>query len=149
MVFLKANKAEGSFLGMGTHVWLEIIDGKGERTTFSGAKNGKLLHVIRDYKRDYDRGHDHGVLEILPPEGMSDEEWVEALMSSALEVQDEMHGKFAFSGVWPRGKSFTGIPRSNCCCVAVRIVEGAGGKIPNGKIRGVLPGLGRGWIDYL
>jgi hypothetical protein len=149
MVCLKANRAEGSFLGMGTHVWLEITLGNGERTSFSGAKNGKLLHVVRDYKRDHHRGHDHGLLEIAPPEGMSDEEWGQAVINAALVIQDEMHGNFVFNGVWPWGKTMAGNPRSNCCCVASKIITAAGGKIPDGRIRGVLPGLGRGWRDYL
>ncbi|MGJ8656544.1 MAG: hypothetical protein ACSHX6_08830 [Akkermansiaceae bacterium] len=134
---------------MGTHVWLEIIRGSGERTTFSGAKNGKILHVVRNYKRDYDRGHDHGLLEISAPDGMNDEEWGEAVMAAALVVQAEMHGNFAFNGVWPWGKTRAGVPRSNCCCVASRIIRIAGGVMPLGRIRGVLPGLGRGYRDYL
>ncbi len=149
MVFLKANKAEGSFLGRGTHVWLEVRNEDGEKTTFSGAKSGKLLHVVTDYKRDYDRGHDRGILEILRPEGMDEKVWGEAVISAAEEVQAEMHGNFAFNGFWPWGETRSGMPRSNCCYVASEIIRRAGGEIPSGQIRGVLPGLGRGLEDYL
>ena len=149
MVLIKANLAEGSLFGMGTHVWLEIIDYNGEKTTFSGARNGKQLHVLRDYKRDYERDAQHGLLEISPPLGMDERKWDEAVISSALEIQKEMHKGYVFNGVWPWGKTRAGIPRSNCCWVVRNIIERAGGKIPKGKIKGVLPGLGRGWRDYL
>ena len=148
MVFIKANLAEGSFLGLGTHIWLEIIDYKGDKTTFSGSRSGKLLHVLQDYKRDYERAADHGLLEVLPPRGMDEESWGEEVISSALEIQDEMHEGFAFNGVWPWGKTLSGVPRSNCCVVVRNIVERAGGAVPDGKIKGVQPGLGRGLQDY-
>jgi len=148
MVFLKANKAEGSFLGRGTHVWLEILGGD-KKTTFSGSKCGKMLHVLRDYKRDYGRDHARGIIEIPAPSGSSDAEWREAVEAAALEVQNEMHDHYAFNGFWPWGKNGDGIPRSNCCCVAQKIIERAGGEIPKERLRGVLPGLGRGWVDYL
>ena len=149
MVFIKANIAEGSFLGIGTHVWLEIIDHRGEKTTFSGSRNGKLLQVLRDYKRDFDRDAKHGLLEVSPPQGMSEKEWGAAVISAALKIQEEMHEGYAFNGVWPWGKTRGGVPRSNCCWVVRNIIERAGGEIPNGRIKGVLPGLGRGWRDYL
>jgi len=149
MVVLKANKAEGSFLGRGTHVWLEVTNKAGQRITFSGAKNGIRLDVIKNYKRDYDRAHDRGFIEISPLAGMNEDEWDEAVLEAAIEVQKEMHGKYAFSGIRPWGKNSSGISRSNCCCVAVNIIERAGGEIPKGKIKGVVPGLGRGWRGYL
>lgn len=149
MVLVKANRAEGSFLGFGTHVWLEIIDQAGKRTTFSGSRNDKLLHVIRDYKRDYDRDAKHGLLEVEPPAGMSEGEWADAVISAAIEIQQEMHGGYAFNGFWPWGKTRKGVPRSNCCWVVRKVIERAGGKLPNGRIKGVLPGLGRGVRDYL
>jgi hypothetical protein len=149
MVFIKSNIAEGSFLSRGTHVWLEILDDKGHKTTFSGSKRGGMLHVLRDYKRDFDRDHHRGLLEILPPEGMSENDWTEAVTSAAVEIENEMHGNYAFNGIWPRGETRAGVARSNCCRVVVNIIERAGGKIPNGRIKGVLPGLGRGWRDYL
>jgi hypothetical protein len=149
MVSIKANRAEGSFLGFGTHVWLEIIDHQGEKTTFSGARRGKFLHVLKNYKRDFGRGADHGLLEISPPQGMSEAEWAGKVIATADSILDEMHEGFAFNGVWPWGKTRAGIPRSNCCWVVRNIIEQAGGVIPNGRIKGVLPGLGRGWRDYL
>lgn len=149
MVVIKANKAEGSFLGRGTHVWLEIIDQNGEKTSFSGSKQGELLQVIRDYKRDYDREHARGLLEVLPPEGVNDQEWADAVIAAALEIQEEMHGEFAFNGFFPWGEASSGIPRSNCCRVVQNIIQRAGGEIPSGRISGVFPGLGRGWRDYL
>ena len=149
MVFLKANKAEGSFLGRGTHVWLEVRNEKLGKTTFSGAKSGDLLHVYRDYKRDFDRGHDRGLLEILVPAGMSEEEWDDAVIKHAEKVREEVHGNFAFSGFFPWGKTREGYSRSNCCIVAREIITRAGGRLPNGRIRGVVPGLGRGLRDYV
>ncbi len=149
MVILKANKAEGSFLGRGTHVWLEVTDAEGNKTTFSGVKNGRMLDVIRDYKRDYDRDAARGLLEISPPDHLTEDEWSMAVLSAAEEVLDEMHGNYAFNGIFPWGKTSSGIPRSNCCCVAQNIIKRAGGEIPDDKIKGVLPGLGRGWRDYL
>ena len=149
MVFLKANKAEGSFLGRGTHVWLEIKNEKVGKVTFSGAKSGLLLHVYRDYKRDYDRGHDRGILEVKPPDTMTSEEWDEAVIAAACIVQEEVHGNFAFNGFFPWGKTQDGILRSNCCVVARKIITKAGGVLPNGRIKGVLPGLDRGVVDYL
>ncbi len=149
MVLLKANIAEGSFLGRGTHVWLEISNEKAGKTTFSGAKSGDLLHVYRDYKRDYDRAYERGLLEIRPPAGMNDKEWDDAVITASLEVQEEYHGNFAFNGLFPWGVNREGIPRSNCCHVASEIIRRAGGILPKGKLRGVLPKLGRGMSDYL
>lgn len=130
-------------------MWLEIIDHAGVRTTFSGARNGKMLDVIRDYKRDFDREAARGLLEILPPAGMSEDEWADAVITASLEVQKKMHGNYAFNGTFPWGETSKGIPRSNCCQVVQRIMKIAGGEIPSGKIKGVLPGLGRGWRDYI
>ncbi len=149
MVLIKAHIAEGSFLGMGTHVWLEVIDGDGVKVTFSGSKAGGALHVIRDYKRDYDRAFKRGLLEVLAPDGLSDAEWSGVVIAAAEEVLDEMHGNYAFSGIWPWGRTRGGVPRSNCCAVVFRIIERAGGEVPRGRVKGVLPGLGRGWIDYI
>lgn len=149
MVFLKASKSVGSCFGMGTHVWLEITDQTGKKTTFSGSKNGSMLDVIRDYKRDYDREPIRGQLEISPPSGTAVEEWDEIVMNACTVVQDEMHGNYAFNGVWPWGKIADGTARSNCCQVLNRIVERAGGEMPSGKIKGIMPGLGRGLKDYL
>ena len=149
MVAIRANRAEGSFLGFGTHVWLEIIDHQGVKTTFSGARRGKFLHVLQNYKRDFDRGADHGLLEVPPPLGMSEQDWDELVISVALKIQEEMGQHHAFNGFWPWGKTFRGAPRSNCCRVVKSIIKQAGGEMPNGKIKGVMPGLGRGWRDYL
>lgn len=149
MVFLKANVAVGSFLGRGTHIWLEINNEKVGKTTFSGSKSGKLLHVYQDYKRDYDRSYKRGLLEVVPPAGVSDEEWDEAVISAALEVQKEFHGNYAFNGIFPWGKTRAGLTRSNCCHVVREIIHRAGGELPKGRLRGVLPRLGRGIGDYL
>ncbi len=149
MVSIKSNIAVGSFLGKGTHVWLEIIDHRGEKTSFSGSRNGKLLHVLKNYKRDFNRESKRGQLEISPPQGVSEKDWPDTVISAALKIQEEMHEGYVFNGVWPRGKTRAGIPRSNCCWVVRNIIELAGGEIPNGRIKGVLPGLGIGWRDYL
>jgi hypothetical protein len=149
MVVINANRAEGSFLGFGTHVWLEITNHLGEKITFSGARRGKFLHVIKNYKRDIERSPELGLLEISPPHGVSSQDWDERVISAALEILEEMHMVHIFNGVWPWGNSRSGLPRSNCCRVVKNIIDRAGGEIPNGRIKGVLPGLGRGWRDYL
>jgi len=149
MVLIKANLAEGSFLGFGTHVWLEIVSESGEKTTFSGSRSGKRLHVIRDYKRDYDRDAAHGMLEVKAPVGMSEQEWAERVIAVGEEILEEMHDGYAFNGVFPWGRTSAGVERANCCCVIRNIIERAGGEVPSGRIKGMQPGLGRGWRDFL
>lgn len=140
MVLIKTNKAEGSFLGLGTHTWLEVQLGD-EKITYSGSKaKDKLCAVIKNYKRDYDRDAAHGILEVTPPAGMSDKLWTEKVIASAENILTEMHLNYRFCGIFPWGKS-KGYPRANCCTVLNRIITEAGGTIPEGKIKGFTPGL--------
>ncbi len=140
MVLIKANKAVGSFLGLGTHTWLEVQIG-GEKITYSGSKStDKLLLVFKNYKRDYDRDAPLGILTVMPPKGMNEEEWAEKVIQSAENILDSMHQKYRFCGIFPYGKS-KDLSRANCCTVLKRIITEAGGKMPQGKLKGFTPGL--------
>ncbi len=137
MVVLKSSKAEGSFLGLGTHVWLVVIDSAGVKTTYSGAKVEKRLGVIKNFKRDFDKPPKRGQIEVPPPPGMSEEKWINAVLSAGEKVLAEMHLKLRFSGFFPCGKS-----RGNCCMIAKKIIDTAGGVIPTDRqIYGFTPGL--------
>lgn len=137
MVVLKSSKAEGSFLGLGTHVWLVVTDSNGEKTSFSGAKIEKRLGVIKNYKRDFDKLPRRGEIEILPPPGLSDEQWTAAVLVAGDDVIKSMHLKLRFSGFFPCGKI-----RGNCCMIAKKIIDTAGGVIPSNRhLYGLTPGL--------
>ena len=139
MVILRAAKAEGSFMGMGTHVWLVIEpSGGGEKVSFSGAKAWKNLSVYKNYKRDHDKLASRGEIIIPPPEGMSEEEWERKVCLAGEEIMAEYHNRYLFSGIWPYGKK-----RGNCCTILSLIIHRAGGVIPRGKIKGFVPGLVR------
>lgn len=140
MVIIKSNEAVGSFLGLGTHTWIEISH-NGQKTTYSGSKRPmNILAVIKNYKRDYDREAKRGTLTVTPPEGISEEIWAQKVIESAENVLTAMHEKYCFSGLFPYGKS-KGLQRANCCTVLSRIIREAGGKIPPGRIKGFTPGL--------
>ena len=140
MVVIKSNKAVGSILGMGTHTWLEITH-DGKKTTYSGSKGRQsILSVIKNYKRDYNREAKHGILNIRPPAGMTEEAWAKRVIASAHKVQTAMHNNYRFCGIFPYGVS-KGLPRANCCTVLSRIIREAGGKIPKVKLKGFTPGL--------
>ena len=139
MVILRAAKAEGSFLGRGTHVWLVIEpqDG-GEKVSFSGAKAWKRLSVFKNYKRDYDKLASRGEIEITAPDGVSEEEWDAKVCLAGDEILAEYHNRYAFSGIFPYGEK-----RANCCTILSLIIHRAGGVIPMGRIKGFVPGLVR------
>jgi len=137
MVILKSSKAEGSFLGFGTHVWLVVSLENGEKITFSGSKQNKRLAVIKNYKRDYDKVAARGQAEVPPPPNMSQKEWDEAVIQAGDNALDEFHLKLEFSGFFPCGES-----RGNCGTAAKYIIEYAGGSVPSYKaFLGFTPGL--------
>ncbi len=140
MVVLKASKAEGTFLGQGTHVWL-VIESGDEKVSFSGAKAGKILRVYKNYKRDHNRDGERGKIVILPPSEMSDEEWAKAVMSAGDEVMDRLDSHYVFNGIWPHGRNRSGQDRANCGTIVSLIIEQAGGVIPKSRLRGFVPGL--------
>ena len=124
MVKIKANKAVGSILGLGSHTWLEILH-DGEKLTYSGSKGkDNILHVLKNYKRDYDRDAARGEVEVAAPEAMSEAEWAGLVIASAEKVLMEMHQNYRFCGIFPYGKS-KGLYRANCCTVLNRIIKGA------------------------
>ena len=137
MVRIKSSKAIGSFLGRGTHVWLEIITADGTKTTFSGAKGGTHLGVIKNYKKDYDRPSTRGTVVIPPPYGMSQDEWDTQIITAGDKIIEKLHKKYLYKGFLPYGKN-----RGNCCTIINAIVEEAGGQIPHQTIQGWTPSLG-------
>ena len=136
MVILKSSRAIGSTLGLGTHVWLEIeLLGK-ERITYSGSKMGKVLGIIKNYKRDYDKPAHRGFVEIDAPHGFSQHEWDQAVLASAEHLIKTKHQQLVFDGNFPYRSG-----RGNCCTIATEIIETAGGCIPKKRLRGFTPGL--------
>ena len=126
-----------SFLGMGTHVWLVIIDKNGVKTTFSGSKVGKLLGVIKNFKKDYNKPPSRGQMIIPPPSDMGQEEWDKAIIDAGDTIHNLMHKKLRYSGFFPCGET-----RGNCGTAAKWIVDLAGGVIPPAiKFKGFTPGL--------
>ncbi len=136
MVILKSHKAMGSFLGRGTHVWLEIHPSEGEKVTFSGAKVTRLLGVIENLKKDYHKLATRGSVVIIPPAGVSCSEWAERVIEAGREVKQTMHKKLKFNSVFP---SLSG--HGNCCTIVNLIVDRAGGELPEFKPSGFAPGL--------
>lgn len=136
MVVLKSSQAKGSFLGMGTHVWLEVTSETSQRTTYSGSRLGRLLGVIKNLKKDYDRDALRGELIIPAPVNMTEHEWAEAVINAGESIREHYHKKLFFSWLFPSRKK-----AGNCCTVAKHIIEKAGGMIPEHHIKGVLFGL--------
>ena len=136
MVILKSHKAFGSFLGRGTHVWLEVHTADGEKVTFSGAKVDRLLGVVENLKKDYEKQPTRGSVVIPVPAGVDALEWADRVIEAGREVKETMHKKFSFSGLFPW------LPGcGNCCSVAQLIITRAGGKIPAFRPSGIAPGL--------
>jgi len=137
MVIIKAAKAEGSFLGFGTHVWIEVIDKDMVKTTFSGAKAGKHLAVFKNYKRDYDKEAKRGEISIPAPPTISENEWDKIVIQAGDFILNSKHMKLLFTGYFPCGKK-----RGNCCLIAKWIIAHAGGAIRSDrKLKGFTPGL--------
>jgi hypothetical protein len=136
MVILKSHKAFGSFLGRGTHVWLEVHPDDGEKVTFSGAKVESLLAVVENLKKDYHKQPTRGSIVIPPPSGMACTEWADLVIQAGREVKDSMHKELGFSGLFPWLPGY-----GNCCSVAQLIVSRAGGEIPAFRPTGIAPGL--------
>jgi len=126
----------GSFLGRGTHVWLEIHPSEGEKVTFSGAKVMRFLGVVENLKKDYDKRATRGSVVIIPPVGVSSSEWAQRVIEAGREVKLTMHKKLKFNGAFP---SLSGY--GNCCTIASLIVDKAGGELPEFKPSGFAPGF--------
>ncbi len=136
MVIMKSHQAMGSFLGRGTHVWLEIHPAEGVKVTFSGAKVNKLLGVAENLKRDYHKTATRGEIIIQAPHGMDCNQWAQAVIAAGREVKHSMHKKLKYSGLFP---SFSGY--GNCCTIVALIIQQAGGEIPPFQPSGFAPGL--------
>lgn len=136
MVSLKSSRAMDSFLGLGTHIWIEIISSSGEKTTFSGYNSNKLLGIKKNQKRDYDRESTRGSVTVPPPANTSQQQWDEQVISSAQAVVDKLDKTLLFNGINPCGKK-----SGNCCTIARTIITRAGGEIPKHKFKGFSPGL--------
>lgn len=136
MVILKSHKAMGSFLGRGTHVWMEIHPSNGKKVTFSGAKVMKLLGVVENLKKDYHKLTTRGSVVIEPPVGMNSADWADRVIEAGREVKLTMHKKLKYNGIFPCLKGY-----GNCCTIIRLILDKAGGKLPNFKPAGFTPGL--------
>lgn len=136
MVILKSHKAMGSFLGRGTHVWLEIHPPSGKKVTFSGTKVMRFLGVAENLKKDYHKRATRGFVVVSPPAGVSCSEWAERVIDAGREVKLTMHKKLKFNGAFP---SLSG--HGNCCTIVSLIVDRAGGELPEFRPSGFSPGL--------
>lgn len=137
MVILKSHKAMGSFLGRGTHVWLEIHPSVGNKVTFSGAKVTMRLGIAENLKKDYHKLATRGSVVVSPPAGMSSSEWADRVIGAGRDVKLTLHKKLKFNGTFP---FLSG--HGNCCTIVNMIVDRAGGKLPPFNPSGFAPGLG-------
>ena len=136
MVTLKSHKAFGSFLGSGTHVWLEVHPDHSEKVTFSGVKVERLLGIVENLKKDYDKQPTRGSVVIPPPSGMTCSEWADLVIKAGREVKLTMHKELSFSGLFPWLPGY-----GNWCSIALLIIAKAGGEIPTFRPSGFAPGL--------
>lgn len=126
----------GSFLGRGTHLWLEIHSPDGSKVTFSGAKLDKLLGIVENLKRDYHKPATRGSLVIKAPPGMSCTQWSETVIHAGREIKRTMHKKLKFNGPFPSRSGY-----GNCCTIVGLIIDKAGGEVPPFSPTGFAPGL--------
>ena len=116
--------------GVGAHSWTEIINSSG-RTTYTGTEEkDKRLGVKRNHPPDYNPSESNPITAswvVPPPPGMTQAEWDEAVKESAERERklDEKRGYGLFGG---DGGNESG----NCHSVTRRIIEGAGGNLPEG-----------------
>lgn len=136
MVTLKSHKAFGSFLGRGTHVWLEIESGRGTKITFSGANVQRKLRVAENLIKDFDKPSTRGSVVIPAPAGVSESEWAQRVVEAGREVKKSLQKKLKYSGFFPSLPGY-----GNCCTVVLDIVQRAGGEIPVFRPEGFAPGL--------
>lgn len=118
-------------------MWLEIISEDGTKTTFSGAKGGVHLGIIKNYKKDYDKPSTRGTIEIPPHDAFTQEMWDRKIIEAGDIIIEKFHKHYLYKGFLPFGKN-----RGNCCTVINAIIEEAGGKIPRQRIQGWTPSLG-------
>lgn len=126
----------GSFLGKGTHVWLEVRSEDGLKVTFSGANVRQRLRVAENLEKDYDKPSTRGTVVIPAPAGLSEQEWAARVIAAGREMKSGLQKSLGYSGLFPR------LPgHGNCCTVVIEIVRRAGGVIPNFRPIGFAPGL--------
>ena len=118
----------------GVHTWTEVDDSEG-RTTYSGTdvkpKDGNL-DIVKDSPLDINPTKDNPITSktiIPPPKGMTQEQWDKACRKSAEDLKKKNDKEKRRFGPF-RAKKGTNI--GNCNSVTVEIIEGAGGKIPEG-----------------
>lgn len=136
MVTLKSSRAMDSFLGLGTHIWIEVVSESGEKNTFSGYKSNKLLGIKENQQRDYDRESTRGSAIVTPPANMSQQQWDEQIIDSGRSILKQFDKTLLFNGINPCGKN-----SGNCCTIARAIITRAGGEMPKCKFKGFSPGL--------
>lgn len=126
----------GSFLGRGTHVWIEVHRANGEKVTFSGAKVARLLGVVENLKNDYDKPPTRGSVVIPAPAGFTEDEWAERVLEAGRIVKQSLSKKLRYHGLFPCLPGY-----GNCCTVVNWIIEHAGGEMPDFRPAGFAPGL--------
>lgn len=136
MVTLKSHKAFGSFLGKGTHVWLEVCLEDGEKVTFSGANVSRRLRLAENLKKDFNKPATRGSVVIPPPAGLSDSEWSQRVVVAGRAVKKSLARNLHYSGIFPQLPGY-----GNCCTAVLDIVRKAGGEMPEFRPEGFAPGL--------
>ncbi|MGJ8672770.1 hypothetical protein [Rubritalea sp.] len=139
MVLLKSHKAFGSFLGSGTHVWLEVHSPNAKKVTFSGARVQQLLGVVENHRKDYNKPPTRGSVIIPAPDGLSEQEWAERVIEAGRTVKKSMSKRLRYHGLLPCLPGY-----GNCCTVVNWIIGHAGGTIPSFRPAGIAPGLTAG-----
>jgi len=136
MVTIKAHKAYGSFLGRGTHVWIEVVRADQRKVTFSGANVDGVLAVAKNLPRDFDKIATRGSVVVEPPEGVSQDDWDEKIIESGVWFREHMSKSLTYTSFFPCRDGY-----GNCGTVVNEVVRRAGGKIPKFKPLGFSPGL--------
>lgn len=136
MVTVKSSLAIGSFLNFGTHLWLEITDDQGAKTTFSGHHHRGKLAILKNYKKDFERPSTRGQLIVPPPQGMNDLEWEQQVIHAGDSLLATHNKQLHFTSFFPNHRT-----RGNCATVVSQIITNAGGRIPRYQFKGIYTGL--------
>lgn len=136
MVTVKSSLAIGSFLKLGTHLWLEILDSDGTKTTFSGHHQRGKLAILKNYKKDFDRACTRGKLIIPPPTGIAEEDWDEMVIQAGDHLLESENKSLFFTSFFPNHRT-----RGNCSTVISRTIALAGRTIPKHRFFGIYAGL--------
>ena len=126
----------GSFLGKGTHVWLEVRLDQDSKVTFSGANVQRKLRIAENLKKDFDKPATRGSMLVPAPAGLSEREWAERVIEAGRETKKSLRKSINYSGIFPKFPGY-----GNCCTVVLEIVQKAGGTIPKFRPLGFAPGL--------